>query len=160
AVAVGLALSIGAVLLLEYLDDTIRSPAEVRELLNASILAAIGRIGGSNYPDKLVAAREPRSPLTEAYRSMRTNLQFSSLDHPVRRIVVTSAGQSEGKSLTAANLSVVLAQAGMSVILVDADLRRPVVHKVFGGKNATGLTDWLVGQSLEPARVAAGASAA
>jgi succinoglycan biosynthesis transport protein ExoP len=147
AIAVGLTLSVGAVLLLEYLDDTIRSPAEVRTLLNAPILTAIGRIEGDNYPSKLVAEREPRSPLTEAYRALRTNLQFSSLDNPVKTIVVTSAGPSEGKSLTASNLAVVLAQAGLSVILVDADLRRPVVHRIFDLKNNIGLTTWLVGQN-------------
>ncbi|MEP7355644.1 MAG: Wzz/FepE/Etk N-terminal domain-containing protein [Anaerolineales bacterium] len=150
AIAVGLTLSVGAVLLLEYLDDTIRSPAEVRTLLNAPILTAIGKLDGSDYPSKLVAEREPRSPLTESYRALRTNLQFSSLDNPVKTIVVTSAGPSEGKSLTASNLAVVLAQAGMSVILVDADLRRPVVHRIFSLKNSIGLTTWLVGQNNEP----------
>jgi len=154
AVAVGLMLSIGAVLLLEYLDDTIRSPGEVRALLNAPILAAIGKINGSGYADKLIAEREPRSPLTEAYRSLRTNLQFSSLDNPIHTMVITSAGPSEGKSLTASNLAVVLAQAGLSVILVDADLRRPVIHKIFGLKNSIGLTAWLVGQTTEPAAAA------
>src|SRR6185436_20007743 len=149
ALAVGLTLSVGAVLLLEYLVDTIRSPAEVRTLLNAPILTAIGRIEGDNYPSKLIAEREPRSPLTEAYRALRTNLQFSSLDKPLKIVVATSAGPSEGKSLTAANLSVVLAQAGLSVILVDADLRRPVQHKIFGLKNTVGLTTWLVGQPVE-----------
>ena len=149
AVAVGLTLSVGAVLLLEYLDDTIRSPNEVRDLLGAPVLAAIGRIDGADYPQKLIAEREPRSPLTEAYRALRTNLQFSSIDNPLKTIVITSAGPSEGKSLTASNLAVVLAQAGMSVVLVDADLRRPVIHKIFGLKNHTGLTTWLVGQPAE-----------
>ncbi len=151
AVGIGLALSIGAVLLLEYLDDTIRSPAEVRALLNAPILAAIGKIDGDDYASKLIAEREPRSPLTEAYRALRTNLQFSSLDNPLKAIVVTSAGPAEGKSLTASNLAVVLSQAGMNVVLVDADLRRPVMHKVFGLKNNIGLTSWLVGQTVETA---------
>jgi len=151
AVGIGLALSIGAVLLLEYLDDTIRSPAEVRALLNAPILAAIGKIDGDNYSQKLIAEREPRSPLTEAYRALRTNLQFSSLDNPLKTIVVTSAGPAEGKSLTASNLAVVLSQAGMNVVLVDADLRRPVMHKVFGLNNNIGLTSWLVGQTAETA---------
>jgi len=137
--------------LFRSLDDTIRSPGEVRALLNAPILAAIGKITGSEYADKLIAEREPRSPLTEAYRSLRTNLQFSSLDNPIRTMVVTSAGPSEGKSLTASNLAVVLAQAGLSVVLVDGDLRRPVLHKIFGLKNNIGLTTWLVGQTGEPA---------
>lgn len=151
AVGIGLALSIGAVLLLEYLDDTIRSPAEVRALLSAPILAAIGKIDGDSYSQKLIAEREPRSPLTEAYRALRTNLQFSSLDNPLKTIVVTSAGPAEGKSLTASNLAVVLSQAGMNVVLVDADLRRPVMHKVFGLNNNIGLTSWLVGQTAETA---------
>jgi non-specific protein-tyrosine kinase len=155
AVAIGLTLSIGAVLMLEYLDDTMRSPAEVRQLLGAPILAAIGKIDGSNYPSQLIAEREPRSPLTEAYRALRTNLQFSSLDNPLKTIVVTSAGPSEGKSITASNLAVVLAQTGMSVVLVDADLRRPVLHKVFALKNNVGLTSWLVSLP-QPEAVAAG----
>jgi Mrp family chromosome partitioning ATPase len=131
----------------------------VRALLNAPILAAIGKINGSNYADKLIAEREPRSPLTEAYRSLRTNLQFSSLDNPIHTMVITSAGPSEGKSLTASNLAVVLAQAGLSVILVDADLRRPVIHKIFGLKNSIGLTAWLVGQTTDPATAAVAVTA-
>jgi Mrp family chromosome partitioning ATPase len=156
AIAIGLTLSIGAVLMLEYLDDSMRSPAEVRALLNAPILAAIGKIDGGNYPAQLIAEREPRSPLTEAYRALRTNLQFSSLDNPLKTIVVTSAGPAEGKSITASNLAVVLAQAGMSVVLVDADLRRPVLHKVFALKNNVGLTSWLVSQPLPEAVAAVG----
>jgi Mrp family chromosome partitioning ATPase len=144
------------VLLLEYMDDSIRSPAEVRTILNAPVLTAVGRITGEDYPDKLIAEREPRSPLTEAYRALRTNLQFSALDTPLKTLVVTSAGPSEGKSLTSSNLAVVLAQAGLSVILVDADLRRPVIHKVFGLKNHTGLTTWLVNQPTELATAVAG----
>ncbi len=157
AVAIGLTLSIGAVLLLEYLDDSIRSPAEIRTLLGAPVLTAIGRIDGGDYPTKLVAENMPRSPITEAYRALRTNLQFASLDKPLKTIVATSAGPSEGKSLTSANLAVVLAQAGLSVVLVDADLRRPVQHKIFGLKNNVGLTTWLVGQPVDTL-VAAGGS--
>jgi Mrp family chromosome partitioning ATPase len=158
AAAVGLSLSIGAAFLLEYLDDTIRSPEEVQAILNAPVLAGVGRIDGEAYPAKLVAQREPRSPLTEAYRALRTNLQFSTLDTRLRVILVTSPGPGEGKSITASNLAVVLAQAGMSVALVDADLRRPVMHKVFGLKNHVGLTTWLVSQESE-ARALAGPQA-
>jgi polysaccharide biosynthesis transport protein len=156
AIAIGLTLSIGAVLLLEYMDDSIRSPAEVRTLLGAPVLTAIGRIEGDSYATKLVAENQPRSPLTEAYRALRTSLQFSSLDKPLKVLVATSAGPSEGKSLTAANLSVVLAQAGLSVVLVDADLRRPVQHKIFGLKNNVGLTTWLVGQPVDTLVAAGG----
>ncbi len=154
ASAIGLTLSGGAGLLLEYLDDTIRSPEEARSLVDAPILTAIGKIEGESYPEKLIAEQEPRSPLTEAYRILRTNLQFSSLDVPLKTIVVTSPGPAEGKSVTAANLAVVLAQSGMSVILVDADLRRPVLHKTFDLKNQVGLTTWLAGQETESLAVA------
>lgn len=142
----GLTLSVGAVFLLESLDDSIRTPDEARALTGAPVLAAIARIEGDSYSDKLVAEREPRSPITEAYCALRTNLQFLSIDAPFKTIVVTSPGLAEGKSVTSANLAVVLAQAGLSVILVDADLRRPVLHKIFGLKTRKGLSTWLIDQ--------------
>ncbi len=157
AAAIGLTLSVGGALLLEYTDNTIRSPEEARTILKAPILATIGRIEGKTYAEKLIAVYEPRSPLTESYRELRTNLQFSSLDAPLKKIVISSPGPAEGKSVTAANLAVVMAQAGLSVILVDADLRRPVMHKIFEVKNRVGLTSWLVSQEMEPA-VAGGMS--
>jgi succinoglycan biosynthesis transport protein ExoP len=149
AAAIGLILSVGGSVLLEYLDNTIRSPEEARALVGAPILGTIGRIEGKLYPEKLISVYEPRSPLTESYRELRTNLQFSSLDAPLKKIIVTSPGPSEGKSITAANLAVVLAQAGLSVILVDADLRRPVMHRIFEVKNRVGLTSWLLAQDTE-----------
>lgn len=149
AMLLGLTLSVGAAFLLEYLDDTIRSPEEVRALTGAPTLAAIGRFPGNDYSEMLISEREPRSPITETYRALRTNLQFLAIDSPLRIILITSSGPGEGKSVTAANLAVVFARAGKSVVLVDADLRRPVLHKVFGLKNRIGLTTWLVGQGEE-----------
>ncbi|MBI5830432.1 MAG: hypothetical protein HZB20_13050 [Chloroflexi bacterium] len=146
AAAIGLTLSVAAAFLLEYLDDTIRSPEEVRALIGAPILTTIGKIEGEGYPSKLIAELDTRSPLTESYRALRTNLQFLALDAPLRTILVTSSGPGEGKSVTAANLAVIMARAGVPVILVDADLRRSVIHKIFGLENHTGLTSWLVGQ--------------
>lgn len=88
----------------------------------------------------LVTLSHPRSPVAEAYRSLRTNLEFSSLDEPLRTMVVTSPAPEAGKSTVLANLAVVVAQAGKQVILVDCDLRRPSLHDVFGVSNGTGLT--------------------
>jgi len=144
AMVIGLTLSVGAAFLLEYLDDTIRTPEEVRALIGAPTLAAINKFSGTEYSGMLITEREPRSPITETYRSLRTNLQFLAIDNPLRVILITSSGPGEGKSVTAANLAVVFARAGKSVILVDADLRRPVVHKIFGLKNRIGLTTCLV----------------
>ena len=94
--------------------------------------------------DELITVSEPRSPISEAYRTLRTNLDFASLDQALKTLAVTSAGVGEGKSTTLANLAVVSAQAGRQVILVDADLRRPTLHQVFGLGNEMGLTTMMM----------------
>ncbi len=98
----------------------------------------------NNRPESLITVATPRSPISEAYRTLRTNLEFSSLDKPVKTMVVTSPGPEEGKSTTLANLAVTLAQAEKKVILVDCDLRRPSQHQIFGLKNGAGLTTMVV----------------
>jgi len=94
--------------------------------------------------DALVALHDPRSPIAEAYRSLRTNLEFTSLDQPLHSLVVTSAGPEEGKSTTLANLAVTTAETGRKVILVDCDLRRPRLHEIFKLGNSVGLTTMAV----------------
>lgn len=100
-----------------------------------------------NGGGKLITLADPRSPVAEAYRSLRTNLEFSSLDKPLRTMIVTSAAPEEGKSTVLANLAVVMAQAGKHVILVDCDLRRPSLHELFGISNHTGLTTALLDEA-------------
>src|SRR5512145_2645227 len=92
----------------------------------------------------LVAHHDPKSPAAEAYRSLRTSIQFAGLDHKCRSIVVTSSSPGEGKSTTVANFGVVLAQTGSRVCLVDSDLRRPTLHRIFGLSNSRGLTTALL----------------
>jgi len=94
--------------------------------------------------EHLITVADPRSPVSEAYRALRTNLDFSSLDRPIRTMLVTSAGPEEGKSTVLANLAVTTAQAGKKVILVDGDLRRPTLHHIFNLKNDVGLTTMVV----------------
>ena len=94
--------------------------------------------------EALVTISTPRSPISEAYRTLRTNLEFASLDTAVRTMVVTSPAPEEGKSTTLANLAVTMAQAEKRVILVDCDLRRPCLHKLFGVSNDPGLTTMIV----------------
>lgn len=91
----------------------------------------------------LITISNPRSPISEAYRTLRTNLEFSSLDKPIRAMVVTSAAPEEGKSTTLANLAVTIAQAGKKVILVDCDLRRPSLQKIFNVSATAGFTDMM-----------------
>jgi len=98
----------------------------------------------NNRQESLVTISNPRSPISEAYRTLRTNLEFASLDKPLRTMVVTSAGPEEGKSTTLANLAVTLAQAEQKVILVDCDLRRPSQHEIFRVGNGVGLTSMVV----------------
>ena len=105
---------------------------------------------------ELITISDPRSPISEAYRTLRTNLDFASLDQALKTLVVTSAGVGEGKSTTLANLAVVSAQAGRKVILVDADLRRPTLHQVFGLENETGLTTAIMDEAALASPAAAG----
>lgn len=97
--------------------------------------------------DSLIANAEPKSVASEAYRTLRTNIQFSSLDLPLRTLAVTSAGPGEGKSTIAANLAIVIAQAEHKCILVDCDLRKPVQHHIWGLSSRRGLTSVLLGHA-------------
>ncbi|MCJ7497412.1 MAG: CpsD/CapB family tyrosine-protein kinase [candidate division Zixibacteria bacterium] len=93
----------------------------------------------------LVTHFEPKSPISEAYRTFRTNLQFARLDSPLRTILVTSSGPGEGKSTTVANLAITMAQMGTKTLLIDSDLRRPVLHSIFSLQRNPGLTNYLAG---------------
>jgi capsular exopolysaccharide synthesis family protein len=105
---------------------------------------------GGEVPSKLIAVRDPRSPAAEAYRTLRTNIQFSSLDKPLRTLLVTYASPDEGKSITLANLAVTMAQAEQRVILVDCDLHRPGLHTLFNLLHTEGLTNVILDQDEAP----------
>ncbi|MCB9129171.1 MAG: polysaccharide biosynthesis tyrosine autokinase [Ardenticatenales bacterium] len=136
----GLALAFG----LEYLDFTIKSPEDLEAMYGAPTLGVLRAMGRDASSRNLVVLDDPRGSIAEAFRVLRTNLQFSSPETPLRSLVVTSAGPSEGKTLTSTNLALVMAQAGRTVILVDADLRRPSVHKRLNLSNEKGFTSLLV----------------
>lgn len=145
AAFIGLLIGIGIALLMEYLDDTIKTAQDIAQSLSLPALATIARVRGMrDYGRALFAYNNPKAPIAEAYRMLRTNVQFSSLDKPMNTLLVTSTNPGEGKSVTAANLGVVFAQAGKRVILIDSDLRRPTQQKLFNTDNARGLTTLLL----------------
>ncbi len=145
---VGAALIAGVVVVIEYLDDRVKTPQVAAQTLGLPVLGAIPQFGNRAmpYPDRLISRRDSLSPESEAYRRLRTNLMFTanSKMHEKPVFIVTSAGPSEGKSVTTANLAVTLALAGVDVLLVDADLRRPRVHEIFELQNDIGLTTLLM----------------
>lgn len=102
------------------------------------------RAKGKEKPLSIITHRDPRSPSAEAYRMLRTNLQFSSPDKPIRSLVVTSATPGEGKTTTSSNVAVTFAQAGKKVLLVDGDLRKPSINQAFGLANTGGLSNLIV----------------
>jgi capsular exopolysaccharide synthesis family protein len=157
AFILGLILGVGAAFLRDYVDDSLKGVDDVERQSGAPLIGVVphvpsargigehaGRNGQRSY---LVTLDDPKAPSSEAYRTLRTNLLFMSVSGPVGKLLVTSPVAGEGKTTTAANLAVVLAQAGQRVLLVGADLRRPSVHRHFGVSNRIGLSSVLSGQA-------------
>ncbi len=143
AVAVGFILAGGLALLLEYLDDTVKTPDDVRAVAGLPILGEVGR--WRSHKDEIhLVKRGERAAEREAYGMLRTNVRFSTLGKTMQVLLVTSANANEGKSTTAANLAAAVAETGKKVALVDADLRRPSLHLAFGLENRVGLTTALL----------------
>jgi non-specific protein-tyrosine kinase len=146
AAIIGLLLGGAVVYMFEYLDDTVKDPDAVQEVAGLSTLGTIARMKGDRARGEmyqLAALLFPRSSVAEAFRTLRTNIEFASVDAPIRSVLVTSSMSGEGKTVTAANLAVVFAQAGRRVLLVDADLRKPGIHLVFNLPNTYGLATLL-----------------
>ncbi|MHB1295239.1 MAG: tyrosine-protein kinase domain-containing protein [Anaerolineae bacterium] len=144
AVAIGMALAVAGVFLIEFLDDRIRSTEELTQLVSLPLMAAVPQIPGKEYADKLVKSGNPGAVAVESYRSLCANLLLSSPERPWFSLMITSSGPSEGKSLTAANLGVALAGMGKRVVIVDWDFRQPAQHRIFGLANKWGLSDALL----------------
>ena len=148
ASVVGAMLTVGVSFLIEYLDDSIRTPEDVRRALGLSTLSSIAPLP-AGADGGLITLSQPRSPTSEGFRALRTQIQIAT-DKPLNTLLVTSLNPLEGKSTIVANLGIVMAQAGWSTILVDSDMRRPVLHEMFGLPNAQGLSTALSGDGIAP----------
>lgn len=144
----GVMITVLAAFTLELLDDTIKTPEEVNQYLRLPVIGLIGEMeaikgkNGSKHGGVFVA-ENPLSPITEAFRTLRANLDFAAVDKPLKTLLITSVGPGEGKSTVAVNLAAIMAQGERKVILMDADLRRPALHHYLGLSNRRGLTDLL-----------------
>ncbi|MFH1475068.1 MAG: hypothetical protein ABIG85_04335, partial [Chloroflexota bacterium] len=146
AALVGLLLALGIAFTAEYLDDTVKSSEDVEAATGLPTLGTIIKMKGDKGRDeryRLATLLYPRSPAAEAYRTLRTNVEFACVDEPVHTLLVTSSIPSEGKTTTSGNLAVAFAQAGRRVIMLDADLRKPGINKLFNLPNSAGLTSLL-----------------
>jgi len=144
--AAGLFLGLSLVFVLEFLDDSIKFPDEVERLLGLPLMGIIPKINrkrGDTHSLALDVHQDPRSAIAEAYRSVRTALQFSTSSGAPKQLVVTSTSRNEGKSTTSLALAINFAQMGHRVLLIDGDLRNPTVHKLLGISNDFGLSNLL-----------------
>jgi non-specific protein-tyrosine kinase len=143
AAVVGLLIGLAVAFVLDYLDDKIRTEEDLEVATGRPVLAVVPVDPPPDH--RPIALSEPTHESVEAYRGLRTNLQFLGLDQPIRVVQLTSSMAGEGKTTTSANLAIVLAQAGHRVALLDNDLRRPRIHDLFGIPQSPGFTDLLLG---------------
>lgn len=143
---VGLALGVGIAVLREALDTRVRNEHDVELITDAPIIGGIAYDQGTPQ-NPLVVKDDPRSPRSESFRTLRTNLQFLNVGQTARSFVVTSSVPGEGKSTSAANLAIAVALAGKNVIIIDADMRKPKLAEYLGLEGGVGLTDVLVGRA-------------
>ena len=148
--ALGLGAGLGAAYVLERLDDTVTSAEEVERISGLAMLGTIPKIKGRKSVETELS--DPRSALSEAYRSLCTALQFSTDSGLPKTLLVTSTGPAEGKSITAVAIARHFATMGLKVLVVDADLRNPSLHTRLGLDNAVGLSNYLTGAALRPKR--------
>lgn len=155
----GLMIALGLAFTIEFFDTTFKSADDVEKYLSLAVLGSIpfmkrdeddpkpeaDESGFSEFKSRLITDIDPKSPVAETYRSLRTNIQFVNIDKKIKTLLVTSAGPSEGKSTTIANLAVTTAQLGHKTLLIDCDLRKPMVHNIFDLNRTRGVTNILAG---------------
>ncbi len=161
ALLVGIGIGLVFTVFTEYLDTSIKEPKDIEEFVGEPTLGVIPDMNGKNLAKRckgngkvpsirklLLSNYAPRSTISESYRALRTNLQYFNTDKPVKSLLLTSTLAKEGKSTIVSNLGITLSQRGLKTVLVDADLRKPMIHKLFNVKMVPGLTDWIINPEL------------
>jgi len=168
-VFLGLGLGVGYAFLREFLDNTVKA-VEHLERKGLTILGIIPEMmgssqkklavaankpseGGTEFKRRLITYEDPKSPISESYRSLRTNVVYASADQKIKSLLISSSQPGEGKSTTAANLAIAFAQLRKKTLLIDADLRKPVQHNVFGHPRGPGLSEYLIGEVQDVASI-------
>jgi len=154
---VGVGIGVFLACLLEFLDKRVKTEQEVKKLIDLPLL---GMIEFEKRKDtkrgsrrNLITIIDPKSPISEQYRTIRTNIQFSMIDTELKTVAFTSAAPGEGKSTTIANLAITLAYQGEKVLLIDADLRRPTLHQLMGMRNQYGLTNLIAKKAAKKSAI-------
>ncbi len=142
-----LGFSVGLVFFVEYLDSRLKTPQDLKVQLGVPFLGMIPTVPKNKDAANPLLTDIGLTNFSEAFKTVRTNVLFSSADDGLRTLVVTSAGPGEGKSICSANIAIAIAQAGQRVLLVDADMRRPRVHEIFKIREEPGLSNLLTGNS-------------
>lgn len=151
---VGLFLGVGLAFFLEYFDDTVKTSDEIEQITRLPSFGMVPEISyekrsrsgnGRSYPVEMVTYGNPKSILSEAFRNIRTSILLSFSEKPPKKIAITSPNPGEGKTTTVVNTSISLSQTGGQVLIIDADMRKPRIHQVFGDKNEVGLSSFLSG---------------
>lgn len=141
SIAIALMVSGGAAYLIEFLDDTFENSDEISRQLNLPVIGFIPEIQGAQEDKSSLLVRDAKSMEAEAFRALRMNIDFLQVHSPIKTLLVVSVGKTEGKSVVAANLALAMARGGKKVVLLDADLRRPSLHKYINIPNDTGLSN-------------------
>jgi succinoglycan biosynthesis transport protein ExoP len=156
AAIVGLFFGIGLAFFFEYLDNTVKTPADLEQLIRLPSFGLVPEIGYErrrrsekevSFPIELVCFGHPKSMLSEAYRNVRTCVLLSFSEKPPKRIAISSPNPAEGKTTTVVNTAIALSQTGARVLLIDSDLRKPRIHKIFDHENGVGLSTFLSGHA-------------
>ncbi len=154
AAIIFLFMGIGLAFFFEYLDNTIKTPEDIKRYLDIPFIGPVPHIDTSEIKGfttpELITLHKPKSHASEAYKGLRTSIMFSFPDNKPKVLLVTSSGPSEGKTITSVNLALTIAQSGSRVIMLDLDMRKPRLHRILKTKNEKGVTNLLIGQcSLE-----------